>query len=264
MKRLFLFLSIGLFLSAPVLAKGDCFLAKENDKVLVSEGDCKTRHAPCSTFKIALALIGYDAGILEDETNPSFPCKKEYDTFINVCKGAHTPKTWMRDSCLWYSRVLTGKLGMQKFKEYVIKLNYGNQDLSGDHGKNNGITNAWISSSLNISPEEQIDFLKKLIDNKLPISQKSHEMTKKIMFMQELPGGWKLYGKTGNGSQLDHNKQKTDLQHGWFVGWIEKDGRRIIFASHLADSNKQDTFASFRIKNEALVKLWYLINDQEK
>ena len=25
------------------------------------------------------------------------------------------PKRWMRDSCLWYSRLLTQKLGMKKF-----------------------------------------------------------------------------------------------------------------------------------------------------
>ena len=89
-------------------------------------------------------------------------------------------------------------------------------------------------------------------------------MTKKIMLMQELAGGWKLYGKTGNGKHQDKNGLKTDFQHGWFVGWIEKGDRTITFASHIIDDTKQDTFASFRAKNSTITKLWYLIDELEK
>lgn len=83
-------------------------------------------------------------------------------------------------------------------------------------------------------------------------------MTKEILYIQELPGGWKLYGKTGNGRYLG------ELQQGWFVGWIEKGGRQLVFVNHIADESKQSTYASFRSKNEALTKLWYLIDELEK
>ena len=253
MKKAILFLGIGLLFSVSSLAETKCFLAKEGDHVIKQEGRaCKTRFAPESTFKIPLSLMGYDAGILKNEMNPEWPFKEGYDFVINVCKAPHNPKTWMRDSCVWYSQVLTQKLGMTKFKGYILKFNYGNQDVSGDQGKNNGLTNAWLSSSLQISADEQTAFLKKLADNKLPVSARSHAETKKIMFIQDLPGGWKLYGKTGSGRLRDENGRKTELQHGWFVGWIEKNGRVITFASHIADDKKQDTFASFRAKNEAL------------
>ena len=41
--------------------------------------------------------------------------------------------------------------------------------------------------------------------------------------------GWKLYGKTGGGSR----------DNGWYIGWIEKDEKQIIFAQYLdlTDSN---------------------------
>ena len=81
--------------------------------------------------------------------------------------------------------------------------------------KNNGLTHSWLSSSLALSPSEQIQFLQKIINKKLPVSQKAFSMTKDILYIQELAGGWKLYGKTGNGLQLTK-------KHGWFVGWIEK------------------------------------------
>jgi len=265
MNKTILFFSSILLFSTPAMAETTCFLAKENNQILKQEGsDCKIRYAPESTFKITLSLMGYDAGILQDEMRPEWPFKEDYDLFINVWKGPHNPRTWMRDSCVWYSQVLTQKLGMNKFKDYISKFDYGNQDLSGDKGKNNGLTNAWLSSSLQISPEEQTAFLKKLVDNQLPISSKSHAMTKKIMFVQELPGGWKLYGKTGNGRQLDKDGLKTALQHGWFVGWIEKNDRVVLFASHITDDKKQAVFASFRARNEALIKLWHLIDALEE
>jgi beta-lactamase class D len=171
----------------------------------------------------------------------------------------------MRDSCVWYSRILTTKLGIAKFQDYVTKFSYGNMDLSGDKGQSNGLTNAWIlSSSLKISPEEQTEFLQKLVEQKLPVSKGGYDKTKKIMFIQEMPGGWKLYGKTGNGMLRIKHSNKIDLQHGWFVGYIEKGNRRVVFASHVTDSKKHKVFASFRARNEALNELWYLIDGLEK
>ncbi|PPE03081.1 class D beta-lactamase [Holospora curviuscula] len=264
MKKSVLFLCSIILCAGPAWANQQCFLAKENSKVLKNEGDCTTSYGPQSTFKIALSLMGFDSGILKDEIHPSWSLPDGEDPYINVCKEDHNPRTWLRDSCLWYSRILTKKLGMKKFQDYVTKFSYGNMDLSGDKDQNNGLTQAWVSSSLKISPEGQVDFLQKVVDRKLPISSASYDKTKKIMFIQEMAGGWKLYGKTGNGAQFDKDGNKTDLQHGWFVGYIEKGNRKIVFASHITDDEKQNIFASFRARNEALNKLWYLINELEK
>lgn len=258
MEKIILFLCGIILCASQAWANHQCFLAKEKGQVLKSEGDCASAYAPESTFKIALSLIGFDSGILKSESKPSWSLPEGTDPYINVCKGDHDPRTWMRDSCLWYSRILTTKLGMEKFKDYVTKFSYGNMDLAG------GLTSAWVSSSLKISPEGQVDFLQKVVDRKLPLSSASYDKTKKIMFIQEMAGAWKLYGKTGNGKQFDKDGSKTDLQHGWFVGYIEKGNRRIVFASHMVDNEKQSTFASFRARNDALIKLWYLIDELEK
>ncbi len=53
-------------------------------------------------------------------------------------------------------------------------------------------------------------------------------MTKSILFIDELSGGWKLYGKTGLGSI-----HRQNLQTGWFVGWVEKDQNVLIFAYNI-------------------------------
>ncbi len=57
-------------LSAGVAFADSCFIAKEKNQVLKTEGDCDQRYAPMSTFKIPLSLMGFDSGILVDAMNP--------------------------------------------------------------------------------------------------------------------------------------------------------------------------------------------------
>lgn len=257
-----LFLSIGLLLITPTLAVGNCFLAKENNQVIEKEGDCESRHSPCSTFKIAISLMGYNEGLLIDEMHPELPFNLGYDDWLDNWKQPHTPRLWMKHSCVWYSRVLTHKLGMRKFKEYVTQFNYGNQDVSGDKGQDNGLIRSWISSSLEISPEEQTVFLQKLLDNKLSVSLKAHAMARNILFVEDFPNGWKLYGKTGMGYMLSEDRtQKLDHQMGWFIGWIQKDNRTIVFVQYVEDDDKQDTYASLRAKAKAKERLTRIVQD---
>lgn len=260
-KIIIIVLSIAFLWSNSASAKEECFLLYENNQIIKQTGDCQIRYAPCSTFKIFLSLIGYDSGILEDETHPVWKFEEGYADWRDVWKQDYTPTSWMKESCVWYSQVLTKRLGMKKFQDYVNKLNYGNMDVSGDVGKNNGLTNAWLSSSLEISPMEQLDLLQKLISSQLPLSIKSQEMTKKILYIEELPHGWKLYGKTGSGSLLNQDRTiKTDIQHGWFIGWIQKDERIILFVNHIIDDKALDTYAGPRARAEVKEKLLELIN----
>ena len=85
-------------------------------------------------------------------------------------------------------------------------------------------------------------------------------MTRNILFVEELPGGWKLYGKTGSGCLLNHDRtQKLDIQMGWFIGWVQKGNHSVIFAEYIEDEEKQDTYASHRAKTAAKEKIAELI-----
>lgn len=260
----FIILLCSIMLSAVVVFADSCFIAKENTKVLKTEGDCDKRYAPMSTFKIPLSLMGFDSGVLEDEMHPVWPFEEGYVDWRDVWKQDQTPKSWMKESCVWYSQVLTTKLGMKKFQDYVIKFDYGNNSLSGDKGENNGLTNAWLSSSLQISSTEQIGFLEKMLTGKLPIKPHAIEMTKNILFVEDLKNGWKFYGKTGMGSLINIDGSKNpDLYHGWFIGWIEKGDRRIIFSNHIEDDKKEEVFASLRAKADAKEKMIQIIDHIE-
>lgn len=263
MKKVILLLC-SIMLSVGVAFADSCFIAKENEKLLQSEGDPEKRYAPMSTFKIALSLMGFDSGILVDEMHPVWPFKEGYVDWRDAWKQDQTPKSWMKESCVWYSRVLTKQLGMKKFQVYVTKFDYGNKDLSGDKGQNNGLTNAWLSSSLQISSTEQIAFLQKMLAGKLPIKPQAIEMTKNILFVEDLKNGWKLYGKTGMGGLIKIDGIKIpDLYHGWFIGFIEKGDRRIIFSNHIEDDKKEEIFVSLRARLDAKERLTKIIDQIE-
>src|SRR5580765_6155607 len=90
---------------------------------------CAQRTSPCSTFKVPLALMAFDAGILEDETS-----MLKWDgtkTSRDSWNHDQTAATWMQNSVVWFSQRLTPQLGMKRVKAYLAKLDFGNQDTSG-------------------------------------------------------------------------------------------------------------------------------------
>ena len=163
-------------ISVLVLAEGasadtTCTLIVDADTgaTLVRAGDrCDQRLTPASTFKIPLSLMGFDSGILRDANRPAWPYKEGYPAWIDLWRRTTTPQTWLRDSVVWYSQVLTGRLGADRLQRYVDSMHYGNGDVTGDPGRRNGLTAAWLSSSLRISATEQVEFLRRMIHRQLP------------------------------------------------------------------------------------------------
>jgi beta-lactamase class D len=205
------------------------------DEVITEWGlDINKRMSPCSTFKIPLSLMGYDASVLKDETNPIWDFQEEYDDWLPSWRVPQSPLSWMKYSCIWYSKVLSLKLGLRKIQNYLTSMEYGNQDASGGLVDPGPLNPFWVNSSVKISPKEQVRFIQKMNRAELPISFSAIEMTKTILFKEELSEGWKLFGKTG-WSGSDITKDGRTLEHSWFVGWIEKDHSFYPFAYLIRD-----------------------------
>ncbi|MBC6982605.1 class D beta-lactamase [Caulobacter sp. 17J80-11] len=195
-------------------------------RVLRAEGDCATRITPASTFKIALALMGYDAGELTDAHAPALPFKEGYVDWRPEWRQTTDPTSWMDRSVVWYSQQLTGRLGQARFEAYVRAFRYGDGDVSG------GLTKAWLSSSLKISPLEQVDFVGRMLRRELPVAPSAVERTLALLPTRpETPGGWTIHGKTGSGApRTPTGAYDAAHEYGWYVGWAEKDGRVLTFA----------------------------------
>jgi len=185
--------------------------------VLLERGDCRTRVTPASTFKIAISLMGYDAGFLKDAHTPLLPWHPGDVDWQPAWREPADPEKWMRDSVVWYSQRVTLALGAQRFQAYVGQFGYGNGDVAGDPG-HDGLTLSWIGSSLRISPLEQAAFIGKLVNRRLGVSDHAYAMTAALTRYGDV-AGWALHGKTGASSGW-----------GWYVGWASKNGRTLAFA----------------------------------
>ena len=240
------FLALGLFaLISNAHARDVCTAIADakTGKILVQKGDCSGRVTPASTFKIAISLMGYDAGFLKDEHTPKLPFREGYVDWRANWREDTDPGKWMKDSVVWYSQQVTRALGMARFAAYTRKFDYGNADVSGD-AENDGLTLSWIGSSLKISPLEQLAFLGKVVNHQLGVSEHAYAMTVKLTEAGQIPGGWAINGKTGAASG-----------YGWYVGWASKGAQTCVFARLIQkdETQPQDVPAGF-LAREAILK----------
>jgi beta-lactamase class D len=218
--------------------------------ILRAGNRCDAPLTPASTFKIPLSLIGFDSGILQDADRPAWPYKEEYQTWNDDWKVTTTPRTWLRDSVVWYSQVLARQLGDAKLQQYVNALAYGNRDVSG------GLTTAWLSSSLRISAVEQVAFVRRMIRHELPVSRSAVDRTMAIMPMAAA-GGWNISGKTGTGfHRRPDGTNDSDRQVGWFVGWAKRDGRTLVFARVIEDEGRSEGVRAGLRARDMLLAEW--------
>lgn len=219
-------------------------------KTLLREGQCDQRVSPASTFKVAISLMGFDSGILASEHKPRLPFRPGYADWLPAWRKATDPAGWMKDSVVWYSQQVTSRLGEPRFQAYLDRFEYGNRDASGNPGKQDGLTQAWLGSSLKISPDEQAVFLRRLVNRTLPVSSRAVDKTTAILRYPRLRNGWEVYAKTGTGSE------PGALPHGWLVGWATDGTRTVVFARLAQDDKREDgPRAGLRVRDAFLKEL---------
>jgi beta-lactamase class D len=220
--------------------------------VRVQEGGCDVPAAPASTFKTALALMGFDSGILTAPDAPAWPYQNRYNAGRAEWKVTTTPRSWLRDSVLWFSRELTAKLGADRFDAYVEAFEYGNADVSGDPGRNNGLTHSWLNSSLKVTPAEQVTFLRRMVAGELPVSPSARDTVMAIM-PKFTAGAWTVSGKTGTYYERHGDGSfNTERQLGWFAGWAERGEERLVFAYLIRDTKRKSSPAGPRARDALL------------
>lgn len=184
---------------------------KEKSPWVYNKKRAKERFAPQSTFKVANALIGLQTGAVRDEYDIKYwdGVKREIDRW----NRDHTLGSGMRDSVVWYYQAMARDIGEERMSQWVKAIHYGNEDISG------GIDQFWLSSTLRISPVEQVRFLKQLYEETLPFDLNAMRTVKRMMIQEEEKHGT-LYGKTGSGI-------------GWYVGFIKHENKTYIFATNI-------------------------------
>ena len=226
----------------PALSRVEgCFLLYE-----VGVGDvrrrpaeiCATRLLPASTFKIPHALAALDAGVLSGADE-----KMAYDgapTDVVAWRRDHTLASAMRNSVVWYFQRVAQRLGMVREREYLRKFDYGNADPT------SGLTTFWLGGSLQITPEEQLRFMRRLYADELGASPAAVRTVRELLvqpqghvvnamgehpFAAPWPAGTIVSAKTGSGT----DRGGQDVR--WLVGHVARGPRSWIFVSCVAGSN---------------------------
>lgn len=176
------------------------------------------RIAPNSTYKIYNALFGLEKDIITPE-----------NSFIKWNGITYPFEAWNKDQILssamsasvnWYFGYIDEQLGETSVQEYLHKIGYGNEDLSGN------FSSYWMESSLKISPIEQVELLTRLQNQNLGFTPENVNAVKDAIHISSSSFG-NFYGKTGTGRV---NGQDIN---GWFIGFVENRDNTYFFATNI-------------------------------
>lgn len=189
---------------------------------------------PCSTFKIVNALIGLESGIISSP-DAQFYKWDGVERSIPAWNHDLTLQEAFQASCVPAFQNLARQIGPERMQNWINKIGYGNRNISA------GSDVFWLPSkgrnTIMISPAQQADLMRNIVCGEIPFSKTSLATLKKLMFIKKTGRGT-LYGKTGSGAEDDGT-----FVLGWFVGYVEREGKTYAFACVAQGKNVMSTNA---------------------
>lgn len=195
-----------------------------------------TGFLPASTYKILNSLIALETGVISDEI-----------AVLTWDGIQRTVPQWNRDlnmkeairlSAVWFYQVLARRIGHERMRDWVAQAGYGNQQI----GSSEDIDRFWLQGELRITPQEQIQFLRRFYEGDLPFSERSISIVKDIMLLEQTPE-YTIRGKSGWVGFGDD----AGPQIGWLVGYLEKEGNIYYFATNIEIRSGEDAAARMEI-----------------
>jgi beta-lactamase class D len=190
----------------------------------------KTEKLPASTFKIINLLIALETRVIADENEIV-----KWPGSIDTVKYGYRPdiyhdmtvKEAFEVSAGWVFVELAKKIGRENYSHFLKACNYGNQNLSEPD------VDFWNFGELGISPVNQVIFVRKLYEGKLPFSAKNMDTVKRVMITEQTENHI-IKAKTGWTRQGGFNT-------GWWVGYVETKNGVWFFATLLLQNRKYNS-----------------------
>ena len=198
--------------------------------VTVNDERARQRFVPASTFKIANSLIALESGAVTS-VDEVLPYGGEPQPFERWERDMSMREAIAMSNVAIY-REVARRIGLERMTEMLTELDYGNRDPG------TVVDRFWLDGPLAISAVEEAQFLARLARSELPLSTETQAAVREIVLLEEKDGA-KLYGKTG----WDFADGGGGL--GWFVGWVERDGKVHAFALNM--DMKDNEQAALRI-----------------
>jgi beta-lactamase class D len=194
------------------------------------------RLSPASTFKIMASLIALETSVAPDE-----------DLVIAWDGVKNENEKWNKDmnmreafitSSEPYYKELMKRVGATEIKKWMDSIEYGNAKIGND------VQTFWTDNSLQITPDEQVGFLKKLYFDALPFSKRTMRIVRSMM-LQEETKDYRFYYKSG--TYVDDKKTM-----GWLVGFVEDSTNHPYFFANNFETT--DTAFDYKTARMATTK----------
>ncbi|MCX2743340.1 class D beta-lactamase [Mangrovivirga sp. M17] len=194
---------------------------------------------PASTYKIPNSIIALETGVVDNENSVfKWDGKKRG---LKVWEQDLTLKEAFHLSCVPCYQEVARKIGVKTMNEYLDKFKYGNIKVD-----STTIDVFWLEGESSIDQFQQIDFLQRLYQSKLPISQRTESIMKQMMVIEETEQ-YRISGKTGWST-----RQGND--NGWFVGYIEVQDSVYFFATNVEPTIEFEMSSFPKIRQEVTYK----------
>jgi beta-lactamase class D len=197
--------------------------------------EAKTGQLPASTFKIPNTIIALETGVAAD---PEHLFKWDgTDRWLDAWEQDLTLKEAFAVSCVPCYQEVARTVGLERMRTELRKLEYFGMAFDSAT-----VDNFWLRGDSRITPLEQISFLKRIYQEELPIRPATQRAIHDIMVMEKTDD-YTLSGKTGWSIDGEDN-------NGWFVGFVEREGKVYYFATNVAPGPgfEMDGFAAARIR----------------
>mgnify|MGYP003592383153 FL=1 len=220
------------------------FYDMQKEKLVIhNQARAQKRYTPASTFKIANSLIGLETKTVKSVDEP-LPYIGPENPFIASWKEDMGLRKAITISNVPIYQELARRIGFERMKHYLKSFEYGNADTG------EIIDRFWLDGPLEISTLEQVEFLKKLVKEELPVSKEAQKDVRQILLL-ESADDYKLYGKTGW-----QNAPGNGI--GWFVGWIENSHGSYVFALNMDMTGANDAPKRISLTKDCLFALGLL------
>jgi beta-lactamase class D len=189
--------------------------------------DAKKKLLPASTFKIINLLIALETDVIRNENEVVKWVGKTDTTLYGYRPEIYrdmTVKEAFQLSAGWVFIELAKKIGKERYLRYLKLCQYGNLKLPEKE------TDFWNFGTFAISPINQVEFLIKVYEGKLPFSKRNIAILKEVM-VSEQTDQYQLRAKTG-WTRVDGK----DI--GWWVGYVERKDNAYFFATRIVKERK--------------------------
>jgi beta-lactamase class D len=223
----------------PSVGAGECVVVAPlaGPETVIGGDECSRRTLPASTFKVPHALIALQTKVVTGTTVIKWDgTKRDYEAW----NRDQTLESSIKMSALWVFQQFATAIGRQRELEYLRDFHYGSATFQHD------VSNFWLNGDLQISPAEEVTFLRRMFSYDLPIDRAHIDTVKADLtmphgkflnaagvhdFALRWPADTIVRVKSGNGTV---NGERVS----WLVGALETGGAQYVFASRARSSTR--------------------------